>query len=308
MKASVIIPTTSPDLVRLRICLDSLVGQCDEIIVVENPVITDRLSAFLSLYANVKHISSEQGANNARNAGAKLATGKVLVFVDDDVVASDGFVDAHVACHHLYKPGVVGGPVELLFEHHRPTWLTDDKAGYLARVEFLSDNGMAYEVFKQWELHVPIVSANMSFDKQKFWEFGGFDSEQGYIGREILAANDELTIISRASKCTPGIIMANCPVQHIIPSERATADYLIRRAYGQGVADFRSVKLMHRHMTTMQAFEYMLLNFAPLFEVNASDSYLEYEKMDRASRIFASAVHVRVRLSYIQGVMSQTHD
>lgn len=308
MKASVIIPTHNPDLEKLRMCLTSL-PDC-EIILVENPEDTSRVSELLLSLSGKRiiHLSSEIGANKARNAGARAASGDVLIFIDDDIVVPKDFVDTHVAAHLIYKPGIVGGPVELEYEKSRPNWMTSDFEGYLARIDFAHTRGMAYEVFKAWALHVPIVSANMSVRKEIFNDLGGFDESQGYSGRALLAANDELTLVDEAAKrCVPGIIMINNPVRHLISQDRCTVDYLVRRAYGQGVADFRSMCLMKPSMTKLEAFEYLTIHCADLFHVGSGDAYLSYEKLDRPSRMFATATFTRIRISYIQGIMSQIH-
>lgn len=308
MQASVIIPTHNPDLDNLRLCLTSL-PDC-EIILVENPEKTSRVSEFLLSLSDkcVLHISSEIGANKARNAGAKVASGEVLIFIDDDIVVPTNFVETHIAAHLIYKAGVVGGPVELDYESSRPNWMTKDFEGYLARVDFEHTRGMAYEVFKAWPLHVPIVSANMSVKKDVFNDLGGFDEDQGYSGRNLLAANDELRLVSAAAeKCVPGIIMIDNPVRHLISSDRCTVDYLVRRAYGQGVADFRSMAIIKPKMTRLEVFEYLTINCDHLFHVGSGEAYLSYDKLDRPSRMFATATFTRIRISYIQGIMSQIH-
>jgi glycosyltransferase involved in cell wall biosynthesis len=307
MQASVIIPTHDPDLPRLKRTIESLEG-C-EIIVVENPTITDKTAQFLlSLSENVIHTTSAMGANKARNAGAQLATGDILIFIDDDIVVPKGFVDKYVAAHTLYEPGVIGGPVELEYEKARPFWMMKNMEGYLAYVEMDDNRGIAYEVHKAWDLHVPIFSANMSMSKKVFEHLGGFDEREGYSGRALLAANDELRLISEAARrYVPGIMMINNPVRHLIPQERCTPDYIIRRAYGQGVADFRSTSLMKPKMTRLEVLEYMILNYSHLFNLDSAQCYIDYKDLDRASRIFATAVYARVRTAYIQGIMSQTH-
>ena len=308
MLASVIIPTHNPDLDYLKLCLTSL-PDC-EIILVENPEETSRVSEFLLSLSEkrVIHLTSDIGANKARNTGARAARGDVLIFIDDDIVVQPNFVETHIAAHLIYKPGVVGGPVELEYELSRPTWMTKDFEGYLARVDFEHTRGMAYEVFKAWPLHVPIVSANMSIRKDVFNDLGGFDESQGYSGRSLLAANDELRLVTEAAeKCVPGVIMINNPVRHLIPTQRCTVDYLTRRAYGQGVADFRSMSLMKPKMTRLEVFEYLTINCSDIFHVGSGDAYLSYDKLDRPSRMFATATFTRIRISYIQGIMSQIH-
>ncbi len=307
-QATVIIPTHNPDLPRFERCLRSL-PDC-EIIVVENPSKTQTTSDFLLSLSekNVVHIESQIGANKARNVGALAASNDVIIFIDDDIVVQRNFVERYIAAHNLYSAGVIGGPVELEYETKRPFWMMPNMEGFLAYVEMEENRSVAYEVHQAWDLHVPIVSANMSFRKEVFQDLGGFDERQGYSGRALLAPNDELTLISAAAKkCVPGILMIDNPVRHIIPSERTSPDYLIRRAYGQGVADFRSVQLMRPKMTKLDVFEFMVINYSHMFKIDNDQCYIDYSKLDRSSRIFATSVYTRIRNAYIQGIMSQTH-
>jgi cellulose synthase/poly-beta-1,6-N-acetylglucosamine synthase-like glycosyltransferase len=50
-----------------------------------------------------------EGAGLARQAGADLATGDIVLFLDDDVVPAPGLVDGHRAAHELAQNRVVVG-------------------------------------------------------------------------------------------------------------------------------------------------------------------------------------------------------
>ncbi|MFF8970312.1 glycosyltransferase family 2 protein [Streptomyces sp. NPDC014995] len=52
-----------------------------------------------------------RGAARARNTGARLARGEVLLFLDDDTVATPGLLEAHLAAHRGADAAVVHGAV-----------------------------------------------------------------------------------------------------------------------------------------------------------------------------------------------------
>lgn len=108
-KISVIIPTHRPAMY-LRECLDSLKSQtCDpslfETIIILN---TDECLEFLvarevvrdsGLFVNMIS-TSIRGVSNARNKGLDVARGEYIVFIDDDDVVSDSYLEGllRVAC------------------------------------------------------------------------------------------------------------------------------------------------------------------------------------------------------------------
>lgn len=76
----------------LDACLDSICSQTHqeiETIVVDDGS-TDDTEAVVRRYADVRYVWQEnQGANSARNHGAKLATGDYLIFCDADVIMKE---------------------------------------------------------------------------------------------------------------------------------------------------------------------------------------------------------------------------
>jgi glycosyltransferase involved in cell wall biosynthesis len=103
---SVVIPTHDRrDL--LRACLYSFEYQSASVETFEVVVVidgsTDGTSEMLSAYAPPFAVSvlsqARAGVSAARNAGAKAARGRVLLFIDDDVTASSSLVAAHLAAH-----------------------------------------------------------------------------------------------------------------------------------------------------------------------------------------------------------------
>lgn len=122
---SVIVPTYNR-LRELKTCLDCLEDQTDpgtdyEVLVIDDGS-TDGTTDWLEraqrvemLYPHVRLLRQEHngGPARARNRGVDVASGDVLVFVDSDIMVSNGFLRAHWLAHAEARgtPIIAVGPV-----------------------------------------------------------------------------------------------------------------------------------------------------------------------------------------------------
>ncbi len=117
MQVSVVIPTLNRD-EPLRTTLEYFLFhetyQPFELIVIDQSERHDHTtSEFLVRVASrMKHVRVEyKSVTRAKNHGARLARGEIVVFVDDDTEPFNDFIAAHVTCYDDERVWVVTGPV-----------------------------------------------------------------------------------------------------------------------------------------------------------------------------------------------------
>ena len=119
------------------------------------------------------HNQGTGGASATRNAGASVAVGSVLAFLDDDTVAGPGWLRNLTA--PLARPDVagVGGYVEPMWLGRTPGWMPE---------EFLWVVGASYRGQPRTAAAVRNVwSENMAVARDDFWAVGGFREGFGKV-------------------------------------------------------------------------------------------------------------------------------
>jgi GT2 family glycosyltransferase len=165
-------------------CLSSLADQTrrpDEVLVVDNAPSDDRTRA-VARAAGVGYVREPRpGLGIARNAGARAATGDIVLYTDDDVVLHPRWVERITAAFDATDIMAVTGlvlPSELetrtqqVFEKH---W------GFgrgFRRIDFDRDFFARHRPYgcPTWDIG---AGANMAFRKTAFAEIGPFDERLG---------------------------------------------------------------------------------------------------------------------------------
>jgi glycosyltransferase involved in cell wall biosynthesis len=176
---SVIVPTYSRP-VYLRDTLISLLqqdfppGQYEIIVVDNRPTgevrhIVQKLEVEWQRF--IRYIEEPNvGLHNARHAGAKVACGAILVYVDDDILAHPEWLRAMLAFFKNPLVAIVGGKVLPQWETQPPEWLSQFPSSYLS----LLDLGE-----RSQELRWPkgVYGCNMAVRRSTLYEVGGFNPD-----------------------------------------------------------------------------------------------------------------------------------
>lgn len=116
---------------------------------------------------------TQKGAANARNHGAGMAAGSILVFVDDDDLPRVGFISGHVAGHQNAEIAAVCGAV--LRPGASLRTMKDVSPEELARIR--AHRSAPRDVDFSFECSWGSTS-NLSVKTEWFWKVGGFYSRE----------------------------------------------------------------------------------------------------------------------------------
>jgi glucosyl-dolichyl phosphate glucuronosyltransferase len=150
-----------------------------EIIIVDQSALLDeRVASYAAATPRVRHHRIvERGLPNARNVGVGLATGDVVLFLDDDSIPDPDLIRFHAEAYADPGVGGVGGRVQGGYD-----------SGGVSIGKFRESDGKVVRNFGatiRCEVdHLP--GGNMSFRRDVFDRVGGFDKTYGgsSIGEE----------------------------------------------------------------------------------------------------------------------------
>jgi len=109
----------------------------------------------------LKH-KERRGQSKAKNLGINHAQGKVIIFIDDDVLCPPQFIKEHMRCHKKYHNVIVDGPA--INTNRIDNLFNDKKRRLLAFLDFLGAS---------------FITSNTSCKKDSLIKAGRFDEEFG---------------------------------------------------------------------------------------------------------------------------------
>jgi len=171
---SIIIPTLNRDKVLINTIKDLLnqdYKSFEIIIIDQSDIISKELMHFVEKYQQIKYFHiDEKGSPNAKNVGAKLAKGDILLFLDDDVeISAKKFLNFHLENFENKDIAVVAGRV--LQNGDRPLNKVKEVGRYkffglIGRSDFNAD-------FRSENIDYALAG-NQSIRKSVFMSVGGF--------------------------------------------------------------------------------------------------------------------------------------
>ena len=207
-----------------------------EILVVDNAP-SDELHEYVQLLAEanaplIRYIPEPRtGLHHARHAGAHAARGEILVYVDDDVLAPPGWLEAICAPYSDSKVACVGGKTVAKWETEPPEWIKPLVGGHLS----ILDMGEETRELAPGEY---VYGCNFSVRKRVLYEVGGFNPD-AFGDRKLIwqRGDGECGLIDKVFAAGYKVVYEpRAWLYHRIPQSRMTPEYFSRRMFIQGIS------------------------------------------------------------------------
>jgi glycosyltransferase involved in cell wall biosynthesis len=173
---------------------------------------------------------STAGLSNARNRAVGECRGEWVLFLDDDVRLDRTFISNYLIALEVHSDfDFFGGPIIPWFEGEKRRW-TESVLLQFPWCYSCLDLGAPSRPLLD---HQTPFGANMCI-RRSLLEIHRFSSELGYRHGELIPG-EETELFHRLREAgAKGFWITECGLLHLLPKERNSPRYLLRRAYGQG--------------------------------------------------------------------------
>jgi glycosyltransferase involved in cell wall biosynthesis len=173
-------------------------------------------------------VETNQGLSHARNRGIKESNGEFITFVDDDAWADKDFIKKSIGYLETDSSlAVVGGKIFLDYEKEAPKWVSR----FLLSLFGYYNLGNSPVNFNK--RNYPRGS-NMTYRKVIFDKYGGFNTDLGRNGGDLMGNEEKEIFIRIFNKGEIGIYHPDLIVYHAVPVERTQLSFIKKQAIGIG--------------------------------------------------------------------------
>ena len=168
-----------------------------------------------------------KGLSGARNTGIEIASGEILVFLDDDATAAPYCV-AHMVKH--VGSGIVGVTARVMpvWSSPKPEWFPDEFLWTVGCTHHENDRGTVRN----------LLGAGMCLTRDVFEAVGGFDCSVGRTRSIVPMGGEETELCMRATANMPDakfFFEPRAVVYHTVTAQRVTWKYFALRCFAEGV-------------------------------------------------------------------------
>lgn len=187
---------------------------------------------------------SEQGLSNARNRGIREAQGEWLIFIDDDAFMHDDYLSNLAQYLQQYPHSKsFGGRIDPLYESgEEPAWMNPWMYSIISAID------MGPEV-KPFSKNYPI-GANMGFHKDCLKVVGHFNPKLGRSKKNLIGGEEKELFGKIKEAGMPVYYFPKVIVQHVIPENRTTLDYV--RRVGDGIGKSERIRTSHSKLSYLK--------------------------------------------------------
>ncbi|MDT8316994.1 MAG: glycosyltransferase family A protein [bacterium] len=246
IELSVVIPTRNRA-IYLKDAIESIFKQTlnedlFEVLIIDNGSTDETARVVRELSAKTKRIkyffAPEPGLHVGRHLGAKEAKGEILVYADDDILATPDWLNSVKKRFEDSDVALLGGKILPMWEGEIPSWIDLFKSepqygwtiGFLSLLDFGDESKLIPADY--------VYGCNFSIRKSVLYECGGFHPD-GMPQELIRYRGDGESALSRniMTKGYAAVYEPLAAVYHRVPPQRLTVEYFCQRAFNQGVSE-----------------------------------------------------------------------
>jgi glycosyltransferase involved in cell wall biosynthesis len=226
----------------LETTLDAVVRQeCPagtfEVIVVDNASVDDTAAVVASIEHRTRvpvvYLSETRpGKSHALNMAITRARGELLVFTDDDVLPSPGWLAAYVSAFEETDADFGAGRIVPLWEAPPPAWMSPALYGALA---IPNGGNRRLRLAKGLNEHVMPIGANMAIRRHVIEHVGGWNPNLGKLEGTLRTGEDHEFALKMMHAGFTGVYEPSAWVQHRVPAERLRLAYFQRWFNNNGI-------------------------------------------------------------------------
>lgn len=215
-----------------------------EVIIVDQST-DDKTQKLVENYPYFKYIKlNATGISISRNEGIKNSKGKLIAFVDDDILFGENYLAEIVDFfeNSEFKPDVSGGKIHFKFLGEKPDWLD----GLLLGIMGYSDYGNEAKFYDSHPKHVP-YTGSIAFKRECIEKIGEFSTHNVKINKDIIS-NEDVIFSNKLKEMGFNIVYnPKMLVYHKIQPEQMTWEYYKNRYFKQGQSDGYTYFLLGMH-------------------------------------------------------------
>ncbi len=177
-------------------------------------------------------LEQKQGLSFARNRGIEESRGKWVTFLDDDATLTPDFLEI-VLEYFENRPnlGCIGGKILLNYETYPPpVWVSRYMVGMFGYFNL----GNKDFFFKK---NAFPRGSNMSFSRSVFAELGGFNTQLGRTGGNMVGSEEKEFFSRFLQKGLTAVYLPQAVVYHFVPDERLKIERVLKHARGIGYSE-----------------------------------------------------------------------
>lgn len=215
-------------------------------------------------------MEENQGLSFARNRGIKESQGKMLVFIDDDALVNNQYL-SNLEKHILQTDiSAFGGKITPKYEAEAPNWVSSWSLSWFSSI----DMGDKVKLFQKGKFP---IGANMGISKELASRIAPFDTNLGRNKGNMIGGEEKEYFLRIQRNGTPIYYLPDVQIEHCIPKERTTRQFIKKQALGIGKSEqirtksISSIKYLQRIFAefikwgvTILLFFYYTITLSPM--------------------------------------------